>query len=489
MDSNIIFQKIKERITVDDKAFLLIVVCFLVVAFVRVAFGFVPWYLLLVMMPMFFASLLHPKAGLFALIFLTVLFERFFTLEAFQFGQDVIKLYPLDIVLLGMYGGVLVKILYTKMHFAPNKTNVFLSVFFVLASAYLVGSFIGFGSQDMSVAFSTWKNYVFYGMLFFTLPFLLENESDVKKVVNYFLSAVIIGIIFLLIGIVRGEGLWTEFTPLSTGGVRLLAFPHAFYFSLAFLGTFVTAEYWSRSKYRALIWFVLSIWMFGVLASLMRHMWIGMVVTLIFMWVFFLKERSQQLTKKMIAIAFSFGVFIFAFLFFISLTIPTSTVGHISLSLTETVTTRFTSIGNSADTSISWRSSTWQSAFSLLSQSPFLGLGFGVHIPVESGDYRDFVEIRNIHNSWLALLVQMGIFGFVLMSAFLFSLIIRLVRSYQSTPSLSALRIALLTIFVYQGIVFFAQPYLETNLTGIFFWLTLGLMNTLLMFSWRKDFE
>lgn len=475
--------------TADDKVFFLVVFCFLVVAMARVFFGFIPWYFLIVMVPMFFASLLRPKAGLFALIFLTVLFERFFTLEALQFGKDIVKLYSLDIVLFGVYGGALVKMIQTKAYFTPNKTNVFLFLFFVLASAYLVGSFIGFGSQDISVAFSTWKNYVFYGLLFFALPFLLENESDVRQVVKYFLFAVTIGIIFLLIGIVRGEGLWTEFTPLSTAGVRLLAFPHAFYFSLAFLGVFVTAEQWSRSKYRALIWFVLAVWMFGILASLMRHMWIGMVVTLIFIWIFFLKERSQQMTRKMVTIALTFGIVVFSFLFFVSLTFPTSTVGHVSLSLTETVTTRFTSIGNTADTSISWRGSTWQSAFSLLSQNPLLGSGFGIHIPVESGDYRDFVEIRNIHNSWLALLVQMGVLGFMLMSVFLLSLIVRLVRSYQGTSFLSALCTVLLTLFVYQGIVFFAQPYLETNLTGIFFWLTLGLMNTLLLFSWRKDFK
>jgi len=489
MDLNIIFQKIKEKITLDDKAFFLIVVCFLVVALARVFFGFIPWYFLIVMVPMFFAALLHPKAGLFGLIFLTVLFERFFTLEGLQFGKDIVKLYPLDIVLFGVYGGILAKMIYTKVHFTLNKTNVLLLFFFVLASAYLAGSFIGFGSQDISVAFSTWKNYVFYGMLFFALPLILEKESDVKQLVKYFLSAVIIGITFLVIGVIRGEGLWTEFTPLSTSGVRLLAFPHAFYFSLAFLGMFVTAEQWSRSKYRALIWVVLVLWIFGILGSLMRHMWIGMFLSICFAWMFLLKERSRQMTKKMITIVFVFGVFVFSFLFFISLTVPTSTVGHISLSTIETVVTRITSIGNTADTSISWRGSTWQSAFSSLSQNPFLGSGFGIRIPVESGDYRDFVEMRNIHNSWLALLVQMGIAVFVIFSSFLILLAFRMFRLREETPFLSAMRIALLTVFVYQGIVFFAQPYLETNLTGIFFWLTLGLMNTLLMFSWRKDFE
>lgn len=486
MDLNTIFQKIRARATADDKAVFLIVTCFLIIALAKVILGFIPWYFLIVMLPMFFASLLRPKAGLYGLIFLTVLFERFFTLEALQFGKDVIKLYPLDVVLFGVYGGVLVNMMHTNVHLIRSKAGMLLSLFFVLASGYLVASFMGFGSQDISVAFSTWKNYVFYGMLFFASPFILESESDVKQVVKYFLSAAVIGILFLIIGVVRGEGLWTEFTPLSTAGVRLLAFPHAFYFSLAFLGIFVTAEQWSRSKYRAFVWIVLALWMFGILGSLMRHMWIGMFLAGCFTWIFLIKENGRTFVKKMIMVAVSFGMLVFSCLLFLSFVLPTSTVGHVSESSLQVVSARVASIGNAADTSISWRGSTWQSAFSRLSQNLFFGSGFGGRIPVESGDYRDFVEIRNIHNSWLALLVQMGSVGFLVVASSLGFLVLKVLRLHPETAFLSAMRIALLTVFVYFGIVLFAQPYLETNLTGIFFWLTLGLMHTTLYLSEKK---
>ena len=237
------------------------------------------------------------------------------------------------------------------------------------------------------------------------------------------------------------------------------------------------------------MWIILALWMLGILASLMRHMWIGMFVALCFSWMFLMQKNVRQITKKMIIVAISFGVFILSVWVFISLLFPASTAGRISGSAIEIIVTRATSIGNIADTSISWRGSTWQSAFFSLSQNPFFGSGFGVRIPVESGEYRDFVEIRNIHNSWLALLVQMGIGGFVILGAFLVSFFFRAFRFCGETPFLSTMRVALLTILVYQGIVFFAQPYLETNLTGIFFWLTLGLMNTLFSLSGKNNFK
>ncbi|MDD2766539.1 MAG: O-antigen ligase family protein [Candidatus Moranbacteria bacterium] len=480
MDFALIIRTIKEKITDTDRSVFLIILSFSLIALTRWVFGFVPGLMLLATIPLFFLSLLRPKAGVLSLIVLTVLFERFFTLESFQFGTSMIKLYPLDIVLFGVYVGVLAKMIYGKARFFLDRVSVFLILFFVLASIYFIESVIGFNTEDISVAFSTWKNYVFYGVLFFVLPLILENESDIKQVVKYFLFAVVLGIIFIIIGVIRGEGLWTEFTPLSTEGVRLLSFPHAFYFSLAVLGMIVTGTFWEQYRYRAVLWIALALWIFGIVGSLMRHMWIGMFVSLIFSYVFLFDRTLRIRTKRMFLVVFiSSSVLLFS-AFFLTLIVPTSTIGHRVQSIVETVSLRLTSIGSTADTSISWRGSTWSSAFSALSENPLFGTGFGVRIPVESGEYRDFVEIRNIHNSWLALLVQMGVLGYVVLSIFLFDLISRIWRISFLSPFLEALRMALLTLVCYQGVVFLAQPYLETNLTSIFFWLTLGLIQTLL---------
>lgn len=478
MNLGFIFQKLREKSTADDQAVFVIVFFFLVTAFVRMLFGFAPWYFAVLLVPMFFVSLLRPKAGLAAILLLTVLFERFFTLEGFQIGRDVLKLYPLDVVLAGVYGGVLARVFFKKIQYAWKATDVFLLFFFFLATAYFLASFAGFGSHDVAVAFSTWKNYVFYGALFFALPILCENEADVRWLVRYFLIVAVLGIAFIIIGIVRGGGLWTEFTPLSTDGVRLLAFPHAFYFSLAFLGMFVSARYWKANRYRFFIWVAMALWLFGILGSLMRHLWIGMILAALFALVFLMDQKGRRETGRMAVIALAFGTALISFWLFIAFLFPTSTIGETFQSSSQTVIERVVSIGNAADTSISWRGSTWQSAFTELSGNPVLGTGFGMHIPVESGAYRDFIEIRNIHNSWLALLVQMGLLGFF---AFIFSLIFLMKRVFYLVPRtefLVVVKNVSLVWFVYQGMVFLAQPYLETNLMGIFFWITLGVART-----------
>src|SRR3989344_8774587 len=229
---DVMVQTLQKKMTDDDKAIFAISMLFLVVFFVRMAFGYVAWHFLIILIPMFFVALLRPKAGLSAILILTVLFERFFTLEALQFGRSIIKLYPLDMVLFGVYGGMLAKIFLNRTPFLWKQTDVWLMGFFVLATLYFGASFFGFGNNTFAVAFSTWKNYVFYGMLFFVVPILCEKIDDLRQLIRYFLFAVIVGIVFVIIGVVKGNGLWTEFTPLSTEGVRLLAFPHAFYFSL-----------------------------------------------------------------------------------------------------------------------------------------------------------------------------------------------------------------------------------------------------------------
>ncbi|OGI15507.1 MAG: hypothetical protein A3E38_00995 [Candidatus Moranbacteria bacterium RIFCSPHIGHO2_12_FULL_54_9] len=478
------FQKMKSYFSGTDVAVFAIVFLYLSIGIARVAFGVVPIYLLVALVPMFFIALLRPTAGVYAAIFLTVIFERFFALEALQFGRDAVKLYPLDVVLLGVYGGALAKLWFGKARFVWKAADVWLAIFFALVSVYFIASFAGFGSSEAAVAFSTWKNYVFYGALVFALPLMLTDESDVRRLVGYFLTAATLALFFLMIGVIRGEGLWTEFTPLSTAGVRLLAFPHAFYFSLAFLGLFATAAYWLRSRYRALMWIAMALWMFGIFGSLMRHLWVGIAFAALGIFLLLLDQPARQAVRRMAVIALASGTAFLALWLFVAFLFPMSGASRAFQSSAQTVAVRILSIGSGADESISWRGSVWQSAFAKLAENPLFGTGLGLRIPVESGEYHDFVEIRNIHNSWLALLVQMGIIGYFVFAAALIVRVWNMYRLRTEAVWLAALRNATLALFAYQAIVLLAQPYLETNLLGIFFWVTLGLMSTA---SWLES--
>lgn len=470
------FQKIMRKFSSDDKAVFGIVGLFFIIVSVRFIFGFVPWYFLGVAVPMFFIALVRPKAGLCAMIVLTVLFERFFTLEAFQMGRDAIKFYPIDAVLLGIYGNVLAQVFFRKAHITWKKPDIFFLLFFLSVSMYFALSFVGFGNQELSVSFSTWKNYVFYGLMLFAAPLLLKREEDVKRSVYYFLSVTAVAILFLMIGILRGEGLWTEYTPLSTGGARLLAFPHAFYFSLAFLGMIVSAKYWSRHANRYVIWMFVLVWAIGIVGSLMRHIWMGLALAGGLSFIFLMEREGRRIVKRMVFILIVWSMVLMTGGLFYSLLFPTNGISRSFQSLNQVIADRVTSIGNISDESISWRGSTWQSAGNALSRNPLFGSGFGMHVPVESENYQDFIEIRNIHNSWLALLVQMGILGASLLIASCMTLLWLLFRTVISSEFLSVLRNALIALVIYFAIVLMAQPYLETNLMNIFFWLVLGLL-------------
>ncbi len=480
-----LIRNIREKLSTDAVAIILITACFVVFGMAKIALGVVPWYFIPLLFPIFFISLLRPRAGLSALVILTVLFERFFTLEGFQFGRDIVKLYPLDVVLLGLYTYAAGKLFFGKTSFRWGWPGIFLIGFFALSTIYLAASLFGFGAAE--VAFSTWKNYVFYGILSLILPIVLESEDDIRMLVKRFLYAAVSAIAFLFLGVALGGGLWTEYTPLSTEGVRLVAFPHSFYFSLALLSLLVTVRFWERRNDRLLLFAVMALWSIGIVGGLMRHLWIGLFFSFAFAFVFLFDVMARRMTVRMGSIVFSSVVAILCSWLFVSFTFPSSGMSETFWSVERVVVERVVSVGDAADESIAWRGSVWQSAADILMDRPLVGTGFGMRIPVENGAYRDFVEIRNVHNSWLALFVQMGSVGFFLLVAAGLASVWRAQKTRIASEFLRSVRLALMALLLFQTVLFFAQPYLETNLLGLFFWLTIGLLCAVTIRSERTE--
>jgi O-antigen ligase len=114
----------------------------------------------------------------------------------------------------------------------------------------------------------------------------------------------------------------------------------------------------------------------------------------------------------------------------------------------------------------------WSEGFREYSKNPIFGLGLGQRIYVENEDYRDFVEVRNIHNSLLVLLFQFGLTPFFLFLAFIYANLKDILQKAKK----DWIDTALIIFLVYYLVIFLFQPYLETNLLGIFFWIILGLI-------------
>ncbi len=444
--------------------------------------GFSLAVFLATVVPSAMLAFLYPRSGLSASVVVTILFERFFTLAPVVVGEATYKIYPLDMILVPVFvSSLLLWIRDGRHRFRFSTSDVLLLAFFtVVTGIFLVGIFRpGAGS---AVAFSTWKQYVFYGMIFFATALLVRTREDVRITAKLFLAATATAGVFLVIGLVRGGGLWTEYTPLSTPGTRFLAFPHAFFFSLALLTTLLCLPYRSagietrRTAYlRYAFVLMLSV---GILGSLMRHLWIGIATTLFAAVLVAPKRIGKPLGR--FALRFAFPVVTFAMLGIAVLSaLPERFVGNTAGQGFSVVKERVLSIGSGTDESFAWREAVWESALSRFSEHPFDGVGFGGSVPVELGEYRQYVEIRNMHNSWLALLIQTGIFGTVAFFAFLASLVSGSFRTDVRDPFLKGMRTALFGLLLFQFLVFFSQPYLETNLLSIFFWVTLGLLRAL----------
>jgi O-antigen ligase len=424
----------------------------------------------------------RPRAGLSASIALTVLFERFFTLQSVELGRSFYKLYTVDIFLGVVMGAVVLLLLIRKTRMKLLLPDWLVLTFFVFISILFVKGLL-VGGSDAGVALSTWKNYIFYGLLYFVVPLLLTEETHLKRLVQFFLASAALAIGFVFIGVVRGEGLWTEFTPLSTSGVRILAFPHAYYFSMALIAVLCSVVYWFAGKSFRRRWVFfggVSLWLVGILGSLMRHLWLGLVFSLGVLWVFVMtlpQRRALFSVARAFVIA---GTGIFVAWLFVLVLLPRSEVSVQSQSLVSTVSDRVTSIGNTADESVAWRGVVWTSALNVFSKNIITGTGFGVSVPVEIDTYREFVEIRNIHNSWLALLIQTGIIGFGLLTGCVMVLVYRVWKWQGKGALLASVRLATLGIVLFQSLIFLSQPYLETNLLSLFFWLNLGIMRSLL---------
>ncbi|MFA5029267.1 MAG: O-antigen ligase family protein [Patescibacteria group bacterium] len=416
--------------------------------------------------------------GLGIIVCLTMIFERFFTLQSLVIEQAAYKIYPLDLVILITGLALLINIFYRKSRpklflEAPEKI---LLLFMALTGLYFLRGLIDINA-DPAVVFSSFKNYAFYPILYFLVIYIIQDSKKFKNLIHIMILSGLALIVFIAIGFFRGQGLWTEFTPLSTGGVRLLAGTHAFYLVLTFLiilSLLAAKRFYNNSLPSLVLW----LWGLGIAVSLMRHLWLALVVGALVLLFIAPKTNRKKLIgyglKNLMVLA-SIVVLVVLVVNLLPLQGLPEGINNYGGDLKE----RVVSILNTAgDTSASWRISLWQTAQRVWLLNPFLGVGFGLKIPLELPDWHTFEEVRNIHNSLLAILVQMGIIGLLL---FLLVIATVLAKSWKKiflnedlNPYYLGL-VACLTALIFASLF---QPYLETNLTGVFFWLILGLIRT-----------
>jgi O-antigen ligase len=339
-------------------------------------------------------------------------------------------------------------------------------------------------NHDFAISFSSLKHYAFYPLFYFVTIFAFKDKKQLMLVFKFALAGAITIIFFIIYGLIAGQGLWTEYTPLSTEGVRTLAFTHAFYLSLASLGLLTYLAFgknnqglnpdW-KGKNKKLFYTLLFIWAIGIIGSMMRHIWGGLALAVALL--YFILPSTEKKTLRMLIGKILVVLFItFIFLSYFYILFPNSSLNQKVDSIVSVIYSRTHSLVYAEnDESFFWRNIVWRETIKEYVKHPFLGIGFGRVISVEIESYRDYIEVRNIHNSLLVILVQMGLAGLFLILMMIWSNLKKLLLKADK----DWMDVFLLSTLAFYFFILLFQPYLETNLLAIFFWIILGLMRVI----------
>ncbi len=453
-------------------------------------FSTFPWIVFLLTFSIAAAFIVaHPRAGLYTIILLTMIWERFFTLQSLVVSGRVIKLYPLDILLLITTASFLLQWFIERHHRkllrhphapAPHLLRTFgafeklLILFALLGTVYFFASQV-VGVREPEIAFSTFKNYAFYMLLTFLVLGLMETSAHLRRLIRVMLAGGVGILIFLMIGFWRGEGLWTEFTPLSTEGVRYLAFPHAYYLMLALL---MAMSLWAHRLFRRpfVMLLLMGLQCVGLLASLMRHLWIAFGVGALVLVVTSPKPTQKQFLRSA---QWVLGI-VLVILFFggiAAVMFPESSMALLAKRFLDPLIARITSFGNvGEDLSALWRLKLWQTTVARFLASPLFGIGFGQEITFDLRGYVSTIRLRDLHNSLFGVLVQTGIVGFALFVAFNVSLIVSYLRRRVQCGVLRPFADGAFAAYLAFLVAANFQPYLETNILHVPFWILLGVI-------------
>ena len=453
---------------------ILLIALFSVFIVINFSFGFyLPLYILVAVLGLIIATV-SPRAGIYALVVLMLIFANFFSLQSIIINNIEYKFYLLDIIFIGILFGIFLRILAGKIKIKIRLVDVLLIAFLALTIIYFFVS-VFYLDAFFHPAFSSLKNYMFYPLLYFAIYALFTHREYWNRFFK-FLMVGATGIIgFIVYGVINGKGLWTEITPLTTAGARILDFNHAFYLTAMCLVGLVYVLY-KKDLLTKYFYFLLPVFAIGIIGSLMRHLWIALLLALLFLYLILYKQR-KKIFRKVFAKYLAIGLMIFSIVFLLVNLLPFSKISHDYFSLQNDVAIRAISVVNRQDTSIAWRNTVWQGVWKQYQQNLIFGLGFGRRIFINMGGYSDYIELRNIHNSWLAIFVQMGLLGIALLFSFIFLLMKKVLSKKQVilTKKLSIIKLSTMSILVLCLVAFLFQPYLEANFFSWLFWINLGL--------------
>jgi O-antigen ligase len=439
----------------------------------------------------FLATIMRPSAGIYTIFLCTMWFERHFTLLPLQIGESIYKIYPLDFCILFLVLSLGARFLEGNLKWKNHPLDWFIIVFGVICTIGL--GLALFRNLNMALAFGTYKNYFLYAILYFLCVAIFITKEKWKQLFNWLIVGGCGLFIFLFYGLVVGKGLWSEYTPLSTVGERLIAGTHVFYLAIFFfilLSVYLFQNAQNKlSKCQAImIYTAMSLCGLAFVVSLVRHLWIAIIFVCVF-WLIFLPGLRLRVKffKTAIIVAVISAIMLTAYSFGGKI-ISGDSAGK-TVSETSTVLQERTSMANvigGEDSSFHWRLSVWQAGYKAWLIHPLFGLGLGYEISGFDNGWPFHVALREIHNDYLGILYQLGIVGFLAMLEWFIYLFYRFLKSRDDLIGEDineARRLFSFSSVVLLFIVGFSiSVYWDINLFVIWWWLALAGLR----FLWRQ---
>ena len=420
-----------------------------------------------------FFILKKPEAGLYTIIISTFIFEQFFTLQALVFGENVYKIYPLDIL-------IIVTLISFVFHLLRSGQKIRLSQVGLGIIVFIIFCIISFAyglatAGDFDTSFSTLKNYALYSILFFLVINIIRERVQVERLVKIFLFGGLALFFFIFYGIINKSGLWIEYTPLSTVGTRLLAPTHAFYLCIVVLILLNFLAY-KKNYFGQLAVPIILIQILGVVGSLSRHLWLALAVGVLFSF-FFLSKRNKKSLLKILAIQLFLVIIVISLYLWFDYIIS----GKLNTMVDEFIKSTAARLQSFSvfmeDESSTFRLLAWQEAWKSFKGSPLVGIGFGHKLTFDYFGYPVRIDIRELHNNFVGIALQMGLLGF---TAFGAANILFCRQAYKIfKKSAKQFRPYILSFFACYILFLVCAnfgTYFDINLLVIFFWIFLGVV-------------
>ncbi len=417
-----------------------------------------------------------PQAGFLSAILVTMIFGEHFSLLPIQINETIYKVYALDFVLIFTFLAWLFQQPIKKFSlkiFLSNKKNLWLIIFFIFIFINLLIS-IFFKNANTELALGTFKNYS-YLLVYFLVIALFKNKQDIMRVIKtlFWTGILILGFVFY--GIISGHGLWSEITP----GVRYLSGLHSYYLTFSIIILLISLIYkkYIFNFFSDLTIFLLQI--IGLIGGMFRHLWLGLATAFLTIFNFLsFKNKTKFINLSLTIILIIFLISLF--FFWINGVIGNEyTFAHNNFfsSVLNRGQTLF-EIGANTESATGWRLATWKIALNKFLSNPILGIGLGQRFYFEYRGFVDLIDIRNIHNDFASLLVQLGLLGFIPFILFNFYHLKDLLKSLKQKDNF--LSLILLGFYIISIFGIFFAIYLMFNGTSIFYWTIMGLITVLI---------